>query len=236
MNFFIKKYILLFTLCLAIGTVKAQVGNEFSQYDLGLGLDFNKAYTDAQTVTSTRSGHFNFNYNVTPFVNYVIEYQTGTLQGGDSLLTTTGRQFNNNFSAVMFRGQIQMGEIIDYSQSKVANAFKNLYISSGIGFVVNHMTEINRASIQVPGFYTDGENNSNQIVIPARIGYEMKFYNKYNAPGFKIDAGYQYNFIMGDGLDGYKAGTGKDSYSQFSIGIKFAIGGIATYRKQIKFD
>jgi hypothetical protein len=41
---------------------------------------------------------------------------------------------------------------------------------------------------------------------------------------------------MGDGLDGYKAGTGKDSYSQFSIGIKFAIGGIATYRKQIKFD
>ncbi|MES2378069.1 MAG: hypothetical protein V4553_15885 [Bacteroidota bacterium] len=235
MNLFIKKCLSLFVLCLAIGTVKAQVANDFSQYDLGLGLDFNKPYTDAQTITSTRSGHFNFNYNVSPFVNYVIEYQTGTLQGGDSLLTTTGRQFNNNFAAVMFRAQLQMGEIIDYSQSNMANAFKNLYVSSGVGFVVNHMTEINRASIKTPGFYTDGENNSNQIVIPVRIGYEFKFYNKYNQPGFKIDAGYQYNFIMGDGLDGFTAGTGKDSYSQLSIGIKFAIGGVATYRKQIRF-
>jgi hypothetical protein len=235
MNLFIKKCILLFVLCLTIGTVKAQ-SNDFAQYDLGLGLDFNSAYTDAETIVSTRSGHFNFNYNATPFVNYIIEYHTGTLQGGDSLTTASGRQFNNNFAAVMFRAQLQMGEIIDYSQSKMANAFKNLYVSSGIGFVVNHMTTINRASIKTPGFYTDGENNSNQIVIPARIGYEIKFFNKYNQPGFKIDAGYQYNFIMGDGLDGFTAGTGKDSYSQFSIGIKFAIGGVATYRKQISSD
>jgi hypothetical protein len=234
MNSFIKGILLLLLICFAAGTVKAQVGNEFAQYDLGLGLDFNKAYTDAQTVTGTRSGHFNFNYNASPFVNYIIEYQTGTLQGGDSLLTTSGRQFKNNFAAVIFRGQLQMGEIIDYSQSSFANAFKNLYISSGVGFVVNHITEINRNSINPPGFYTDGENNSNQILIPARIGYELKFFNKYNQPGFKVDIGYQYNFIMGDGLDGFKSGKSNDSYSQFSFGIKFAVG-VATYRKQISF-
>ncbi|WP_214072177.1 hypothetical protein [Mucilaginibacter sp. dw_454] len=219
----------------AAGTVKAQMGYDYAQYDLGLGLDMNKAYTDAQTIKSTRSGHLTFNYNATPFVNYIIEFQTGTLQGGDSLHTTSGRQFTNSYNAVMFKGQLQMGELIDYSQSNMANAFKNLYVSSGIGFVVNHITDINRASIKTPGFYTSGSLNSNQILIPARIGYEFKVFNKYDQPGFKIDLGYQYNFIMGDGLDGFTAGTQKDSYSQLSIGLKFSVGGIASYRKQISF-
>jgi hypothetical protein len=235
MNLFSKKNILLFTLCLALNVAKAQVGNDYAQYDLGLGLDINKAYTDAQTVTTTRSGHFNFNYNVGPFVNYVVDFQTGRLQGGDALNTSTGRQFTNSFNAVMFRGQLQLGEVLDYSQSAMANAFKNLYFSTGVGFVVNHITEINRASIQVPGFYTSGEDNSNQILIPARVGYEFKFFNRYNEPGFKIDLGYQYNFIMGDGLDGFTAGTQKDSYSQLSLGIKFAVGGVTSYRKRIAF-
>lgn len=220
-------------LCLCIGIAKAQSGNDFKQYDLGLGLDFNSAYTDAQTIVSTKSGRLSFNYNFTPFVNYVVELQTGDLKGGDALTTTTGRQFTNSFNSIILRGQLQAGEVIDYSQSSMANAFKNLYVSSGIGFVVNHIKEINRYSVKTPGFYSDGENNSNQLLIPVRLGYEFKLYNKFGEPGFKFDVGYQYNFILGDGLDGFTAGKQKDSYAQFGIGIKFAIGGRATYRKQI---
>lgn len=233
MNNFIKRIFLLAIIVLAANVVRAQSGYDYAQYDLGLGLDFNKSYTDAQTITGTRSGRLTFNYNVSPYVNYVIEVQTGDLRGGDSVKTATGRQFTNSFTAVMMRGQLQMGELIDYSQGGMANAFKNLYLSSGLGFVVNHITEINRASIRIPGYYTAGENNSKQLVIPARIGYELKFFNKYGEPGFKIDMGYQYNFILGDGLDGFTAGKQKDSYSQLSIGFKFAVGGVATYRKQI---
>jgi hypothetical protein len=235
MNNFVKRFFLLAIVILAANVVKAQSGYDYAQYDLGLGLDFNKPYTDAQTITSTRSGRLTFNYNVSPFVNYIIEVQTGTLQGGDALTTTTGRQFTNSFTTVMMRGQLQMGEVIDYSQGSMANAFKNLYFSSGIGFVVNHITEINRASIKVPGFYTAGENNSKELVIPARIGYEFKCFNKYGEPGFKIDLGYQYNFVLGDGLDGFTTGKQKDSYAQLSLGFKFAIGGVATYRKQISY-
>jgi len=226
---------LLTIVVLASNVVKAQIGNDYAQYDVGLGLDFNKAYTDAETITGTRSARLMFNYNVSPFINYILEVQTGTLRGGDSLKTASGRQFTNSFTAVMLRGQLQMGELIDYSQSSVANAFKNLYVSSGIGMIYNHMTDINRSSIQVPGFYTSGENNSNELVIPLRIGYEFKLYNKYNEPGFKIDIGYQNNFILGDELDGFNTGKQKDSYSQISIGLKFAIGGVTTYRKQISF-
>ncbi|WP_299511608.1 hypothetical protein [Mucilaginibacter sp.] len=221
--------------CLLCYSAKAQIGNDYAQYDLGIGLDMNKAYTDAQTVTPTKSAHFNFNYNVSPYVNYVVELQFGELKGGDSLTTSTGRQFTNNFAAVMFRAQLQAGEIIDYSQSKFANALKNLYASTGVGFVINHMKEINRASILDPGFYTPGEDNSSQILIPVRFGYEFKFFNRYDQPGFKIDLGYQYNFIMGDGLDGFTIGNQKDSYSQYSIGIKFAIGGVVSYKKRVDF-
>lgn len=235
MNIFIKRFFLLAIVMLATNVVKAQVGYDYAQYDLGLGLDFNKAYTDAQTITGTRSGRLMFNYNVSPFVNYIVEVQTGTLRGGDSLKTTSGRQFTNSYTAIMMRGQLQMGELIDYSGSQVANAFKNLYLSTGIGMIYNHMTEINRASIQVPGFYTAGENNSNELVVPARIGYEFKFYNKYSEPGFKIDIGYQQNFILGDGLDGFSAGKQRDTYSQISIGFKVAVGGVVTYRKQISY-
>jgi hypothetical protein len=233
MDNLLKKCVLMLALCLAISTARAQSGYDFKQYDLGLGLDFNSAYTDAQTVVSTKSARLSFNYNFTPFVNYVVELQTGDLKGGNALTTTTGREFTNSFNSVILRAQLQAGEVIDYSQGGLANAFKSLYISSGIGFVVNHITEINRYSVQTPGYYTDGENNSYQLLLPVRLGYEFKLYNKYGEPGFKIDLGYQYNFILGDSLDGFTAGKQKDAYAQFGIGIKFAIGGRATYRKQI---
>ncbi|MDB5109867.1 MAG: hypothetical protein JWR67_981 [Mucilaginibacter sp.] len=234
MNYLLKISFLIVSICVITIGAKAQIGYNFSQYDVGIAAGINRVYGDAETFTNTPSAHFNFNYNATPFVNYVFEIQTGQLKGGNSLTTVSGRQFVNNFTSVMLRGQVQAGEIIDYSQSHIANAFKNLYLSTGIGFVVNHLTKVNRNSILLPGFYTPGMNNSNEILIPARIGYEFKVFNEYNESNFKIDIGYQYNFILGDGLDGYTVGNKNDGYSQFTLGIKFAIGSaITSYRKQI---
>lgn len=234
MSYFTKSCLLLVALFAAF-TAQAQVGNDFAQYDLGIGGSINRVYGDAQTATYTKAAHASFNYNVTPFTNYVIELQYGELKGGDSLTTTSGRQFTNNFTAVMFRVQMQAGEVIDYSESKMGNALKNLYLSTGIGYVVNNMKDINRSSSLLPGFYTGGDSNASQLVIPARIGYEFKVFNDFNQPSFKVDIGYQYNFVMGDNLDGFTAGNKKDSYAQYCIGIKFAIGGITSYRKKISF-
>ena len=236
MNYFIKKGLLLAIVCMIVSTARAQVGYSYSQYDVGVAAGINTVYGDAETFTKTPSVHFNFNYNVSPFVNYVFEIQAGQLKGGDSLKTVSGRQFSNSFTSVMIRVQLQAGEIIDYSQSQMSNAFKNLYISTGIGFVVNHITNINRYSILTPGFYTPGNNNSDELLIPARIGYEFKMFNKFDQPSVKIDLGYQYNFILGDGLDGYTVGKKKDAYSQITFGVKFALGSsITSYRKQISF-
>ncbi len=211
------------------------MGYDYAQYDIGLGIGMSKVYSDAQTYKTTPTAHFTFTYNATPFVNYVVEVQAGHLQGGDSLKTITGRQFDNHYTAVVFKGQLQAGEIIDYSDSKFGNALKNLYLSTGVGFSVNHLVNTARYSILSPGFYTPGRDNSTEILIPARIGYEFKVFNRYDQPTFKIDLAYQQNFMLGDALDGYEIGKQKDSFSQFTLGIKFALGGITSYRKQISY-
>jgi hypothetical protein len=236
------KYILKITFILCITvlsalTSKAQIGYDYAQYDLGVAVGANQVYGDIQSTKTTPTIHFNFNYNQTPFVNYLIEAQLGRLEGGDKNTDPYGRQFKSTLSAFAFRAQLQAGEFIDYSQSKVKNALKNLYISSGIGIEYTTIKEgdINRYSIDPPGLYTPGENSSSEIFIPARVGYELKFYNSVNQPSFKIDLGWQYNFILGDQLDGFKAGGHNDSYTQFTLGFKFSLGGVTSYSKQIYY-
>lgn len=228
-----KKLILTFSICLTVLLAKAQLGYNYAQYDLGVAAALNYAYTDAETVEGTPAVHLNFTYNHTPFLNYIAEVQVGRLAGGDALQTISGREFKNNYTAVSFRTQIQAGELMNYENSTIFNALKNVYLSAGIGVIYNNMSEINRTSLYIPDFTSTGRNTSSEAFIPVKIGYEFKVFNSYDEPSFKVDLGYQYNYILGDQLDGIKAGTRKDVYSQFVIGVKFAIGGFTSYRKAI---
>src|ERR1700744_552886 len=160
-----KTSLLTLIVCSFTFVAKAQRGYNFAPYDLGTSVGINTLYGDAETTTSQKSINFNFTYNTTPYVNYVAEVQLGRLRGGD-VDTKSGRYFNNDFSAYIFRGQLQLGEIIDYSRSPFANAIKNLYGSVGIGFIVNHITQVNRTSNQIAGYYTDGEDKSKQPFLP----------------------------------------------------------------------
>src|SRR4051812_34387053 len=99
MKLFIKRSLLILLTFFAAGTATAQRGYDFAQYDIGLGAGMSKVYSDAQTFTTVPTAHFTFTYNTTPFVNYLIEVQTGALKGGDSLKTITGRQFENHYLA-----------------------------------------------------------------------------------------------------------------------------------------
>src|SRR5471030_2430390 len=153
------------TLCVCCTTLvtKAQLGYNYSKYDIGVAAGFNTVHGDAQTQATTPSINFNLTFNQTPFTNFVLEAQLGRLAGGDSVKTSTGRQFKSDFSAFIFRGQLQAGEILDYSNNKVYNALKNLYISAGVGYVVTRVTEISRYSNKIPGFYTGGDDNSQEL-------------------------------------------------------------------------
>lgn len=231
----LKAIFIILLICPAF-IAQAQNGYNYAQYDIGTAVGFDKVYGDAETVKTMPAIHFNFTYNSTPFVNFVFEAQLGKLRGGDSVLTKSGRYFNNDFAAFIFRGQLQLGEIMDYSRSPVQNALKNLYVSIGAGFVRNHITQVSRTSKQVADFYTGGDDQSKEPFIPLRIGYEIKLYNRYSQPSAKIDIGYGYNYVLGDDLDGFVAGAKKDIYTQFTLGVKFALGSALTsYRKQITY-
>jgi hypothetical protein len=232
----------IFTLLLLVVTLvsKAQVGYDYAQYDLGFGGSLNKVYGDAETVKNKPAAHINFTYNQTPFVNYVVEVQAGTLEGGDADKTLSGRYFKNHYTAVLFRGQLQAGELIDYSGSGAMNVIKNFYLSTGLGYILNNIKDkdINRLSNAVSvatgeRYTTGGLNKSNELYIPVRFGYEFKLFNQYNQPSFKVDLAAQYNQDFTDNMDGFTAGKSKDAMLQYSITLKFALGDVTSYRKQI---
>lgn len=231
----LKAALITFIICCNSFISKAQIGYDYAQYDLGFSVGFNQFYGDPISSAGTRTLHFNFNYNQSPFLNYIFEFGTGKLAGGNAIKDTYGRQFSANYTSYAFRVQLQGGEVLDYSQSPVANVFKNLYVGTGIGIIYSNITDINRYSYIVPGFYTPGVNSSNPVFIPARIGYELKIFNKYQEPGIKIDIGYQYNFVFSDDLDGFTAGNKNDAFAQFTIGAKFSLGSVTSYRKQIHY-
>lgn len=226
----------LFTLLLCSFTLfaHAQIGYDYAQYDLGLGGNINRVYGDAETVKSTPSAHISFTYNYTPYVNYVVEGQGGLLEGGD-VNSKSGRYFRNLYKAIVFRGQLQAGEFLHYSDNQFFNALKNLYVSAGLGYIMNDMRSINRESFQVADYVTPGEDKSSELFLPVRIGYEFKFFNQYNEPSFKVDIGGTYNHDFGDGLDGFNAGKSKDYFIQYGITLKFAIGGVTSASKKISY-
>jgi len=231
-----KTTLLAIIICCTALITRAQTGFDYSKYEIGAAAGFNSVYGDAETQTTTPTFHLNLTYNSTPFVNIVFEVQMGRLAGGDSLKTLTGRQFTTDLTSFILRGQLQAGEIIDYSHSQFNNVLKNLYVSAGIGYAISHITSISRYSYKLPGFYTPGVLNSQEPFIPLRIGYEFKVFNKYQQPAFKVDVGYGYNLVLSDNLDGYTSGNHFDVYTQFFIGFKFAFGGsILSYRKQIPY-
>ncbi|HEY9196783.1 MAG TPA: hypothetical protein VIM77_10975, partial [Mucilaginibacter sp.] len=181
---------------------KAQIGYDYAQYDLGAAGGVNvAAMADVNTFRYTPSVHFNFNYNQTPYVNYVFELQVGRLEGGDSVLSTSGRQFENHYTALLLRGQLQAGEFLDYSSSKVMNAMKNFYVSAGIGYMINHI--VAKSLDKRNPAYAVGDNNAQVPFVPLRFGYEFKLFNQYSQPSVKIDLGFQYNFVFSDEMDGY---------------------------------
>ena len=234
-----KKYPKIFLITLiACGisfVAKAQTGYDYSVYDAGFSLGLNSVTGDVTQTKTTPSVNLNLTYNATPFTNFVLEAQLGRFAGGDST-KSPGLQFNSTFSAFVLRGQLQFGEFLDYDGYKMSNAFKNLYISAGVGYLVNHISAISRTYAPLAGVYYPGQDNIMVPFVPLRIGYEFKLYNKYQQPSFKVDLAYQYAYVFSDNVDGYALGKTKDAFTQFSIGVKFAIGGnVLSYRKQIQY-
>jgi hypothetical protein len=231
----LKKFIFTLLIGVSFAAAYAQVGYNYAQYDFGLSGAVNTTYTDFAKSGSGYAAQIHFTYNYSPFINYIAEIQVGGLNGSDltGVIPGSDLSFTNDYSMVTFRAQLQMGEIMDYSRSQFSNFFKNIYISTGVGVIYTDVKNYDTGQLSA-------ESKSSNVFIPLKAGYEFKLFNSYNEPWAKIDFGYQFNYVLGDNLDGVNPTNNQyskknDSMSQIVVGLKFAIGGYTSYRKSINY-
>jgi hypothetical protein len=212
---------------------QGQPAYNYSKFDFGVAGAINKPFTDEQSTDYKPSGLVNLTYNQTPFINYVGELQLGEFTGNSSYSNLIQRNFRTRYATASLRGQLQAGQLFNYYNNRFLNAIKNLYVSSGVGAMYTRSNVTGNAFQNNQYRSVSSKTSDYSVFVPARLGYEFKIFNYDKEPFIKVDIGYQYNFVFGDSLDGNKSGSSNDSFNQFILGIKFAIPGIATYKRPI---
>lgn len=244
-----KKLILFSVFALAAIVVKAQAGYNYKEFAIGLDIGYARGYTNLNRQDNNLTESINFTYNYSPYIPITAELQFGKLSGGGITADKdpAGRMYVNKFEAFVVHGDFQLGEVIDYSESDILNVVKNFYIGSGAGFVFNNNTVQRTNTIPERGptsgpdvYHFPGKDNSINITVPLRFGYEFKIYNDYEEPYMAIDIGYVHNLVFGEGLDGYDDPSAKfknnatNQYRQFTIGVKFNFGNVTSFNKLIR--
>jgi hypothetical protein len=243
----LRKLILVFILIAATLSLKAQDSYNYNIYGIGIYANSLRPYDDLKIANYTYSVTVAGYYNLSPYVPLGAEIQVGSISGGSIVNDFNKRQYNNHYKALVFHGDIALGQIVDYSYSLFWSIAKDFYVGSGAGFIYNDMAFIQRTNLNPTGYpvggYTfPGSNASLNFMVPIRIGYEYKIYNDFGEPYMGINVGYIHNFTFGEGLDGYTdppdrfRNNSPDQYRQIFIGIKFNFGPITAYTKQINYS
>jgi hypothetical protein len=245
----LKKLILFFVFAFAAMAVKAQEGYNYKEFGIGLDVSYERGYTNVQRQDNHISENINFIYNYSPYIPVTAELQFGTLSGGGTTanLDPHGRMYTNHYEAFVVHADFQLGEAIDYSESDVLNIIKNIYFGSGGGIVFNNNTVQRTNTIPTLGptsgpnvYVFPGSDNSINLIIPLRFGYEFKIYNDFQEPYMAIDIGYVHNLVFGEGLDGYDDPSNKfknnatNQYRQITIGVKINFGNVTSFNKLIR--
>lgn len=205
--FILKKYFLLFVFWLLFARVNAQYYN-YHEFGVGFGFSSTKGYTNVARENNNFAANINTSYNFSPYLPFTAELQYGKLSGGGTTINLDryGRQYVNNYLALIIHGDLHLGELIDYYDSDILGILKNFYSGTGFGVVFNNNT-VQRINLYPQDGSLDyifpGKDKSVNLLVPLRFGYEYIFYNDLEEPFISLDLGYQHNLVFGSGLDGY---------------------------------
>jgi len=224
----VKKLLLsVFVLALALSG-KSQ---SYNYSTFGLGVYYNALYPYADLASGNNTsgvsvvGYYNLSLNLP----VGLEFQTGELSGGGVLTDLHGREYKNKYKALIARGDIFLGQIIDYGYSGPIRYLKDFYAGTGIGVISNNMAFIQRVQPKT-GYVFPGKDKSLNLMVPIRFGYELKINNSYGEPFIGINVGYVMNITWGEGLDGYGDSSKDfknnvpDLYRQIVVGVKVNFG------------
>lgn len=238
-----KKIILLSVFIFITIVVKGQLTYNYQEYGIGIGASYIRGYTSVNNQYNHPEFHMNFIYNYNPYLPITAEIQTGQLSGGGltPALDKYGRQYDNHYKAAIIRGDLQLGAGIDYHDNSILNFVKNFYAGTGIGLISNSVQN-QRYSIYDASYRFPGNNSGIGVIIPLRMGYEVKLYNSYEEPMCAINFGYVHNVVFGTTIDGYNDPSSRfkhnspDQYRQILVEFKYFFGNIVSYNKSVRMS
>ncbi len=230
-----KRLFLILVLIIGGYTVKAQSGDTFSSFSIGVGAGTTTVFDYTLAAQNKYAFNGNLSYNITPFFTLTGEMQVGKFQGGD-LTAFNMKYFENTYIAALVHADLQLGELFEYGYSDFMYGLKDVYVGTGLGILNNDIT-------YVQPFFPNSNNTefynitliSQNLIVPAVIGYNFKIYNGYNQPQIRFDVSYTLNTVFGQGIDGYVTAAPFKFYGYFSAGVKFGFGNAKLYRKPIRY-
>jgi len=175
----LKKIFLLIAFIFSSIIVEAQGGSTYTPMAVGFGVSSIHGYTNVAKQDNTFAFNGNFTYYATPFIPLTAELQVGHLAGGSTTTDEYRRQYANNYQAFILHGEIQLGELIDFSGSQFLAIMKDFYAGPGFGFVSNHIKN-QRTNLIDQGYpigtYTfPGKDTGINPMASFRAGYEFSF-------------------------------------------------------------
>jgi hypothetical protein len=233
----VKKLLLVFFVFTQAIAAKSQSYN-YNLFGFGGNISAVYPYTDLAIGKNTNAFNITAYYNLTPYVPIGLEYQMGTLSGGDVEADVHGRAYTNKYKAVILHADLYMGQLIEYNFSTFQHIIKDIYIGTGVGLINNNLTDIVRVQPGT-GYIFPGKDKSTGIMVPMRVGYEFRINNNFGEQFMGINIGYITNVTWGEGLDGYSdppkdfKNNAPDLYRQIIVGVKFNFGPMRSFYKQI---
>jgi hypothetical protein len=235
---YLRRFLLVFTIVLISVPVAAQSIKSFAQFGVGMDGGSTLAYTDLVSQNTGYCAAIHFSYNFSPYFPISLELQHGQLSGGGNTpeVDESLRKYQNNYNALIFRTDLQLGELLDYD-TDILDPVKSLFFGFGFGVINNQVTN-NRIKPDGSHYMFPGLDHSQEPMASGRLGYSLKIYNAFDEPTYIITFCYIHNFDIGDGLDGYNDPTSKfknkdtDHYRQLTIGVTYNFGAVQPYYKE----
>jgi hypothetical protein len=231
----LKRFVLVILLLISLATAKAQSGDTYSAFSIGVGVGTTAVYDYVLAPQNKYAYSGTLNYNITPFFTLTGEAQVGKFEGGD-LTAFNMKYFRSTYASLLLHADLQLGELIDYSRSDLLYALKDLYFGSGFGFLKNQIDSVQKVFPNSGGtsFYNTTSGNTN-LVIPLIIGYDFKIYNAYDQPQIRLNVSYASNAVFGQGIDGYVTAAPIKFYGYLSVGVKFGFGYAKLYNRPLRY-
>jgi len=208
---------------------KAAAQSNYNKLSIGAGGGLTQSFTDIGSNDFAPAAYGNVEYFMTPFLSLGSELQVGKIKAGNPDTDPHGRAFVNSYKALKFGGKVYLGAVTDFERSTFLNAVKWAYLGLQGGIVSNTMTSIERVQKRT-GYRFPGKNASKDLDLALDLGISFYFPDREGKPRFAINANYQTNVTIGEGLDGYDDSPIKfkngnpDMYNYYSIGLKYHIG------------